>query len=479
MADLKDDQVDRLVSEIHDYQITHGSLLKLVRLQEHGNPSVPCRPVSVSLLPTAFPGRLFDDALALQQSFNELYVRASNDHQWLESVLRPLLQYDEFVRVLWKIVQDTRKRGQAQPIVCGIFRSDYMVQKDSMSLKQVEMNTFSVAGACHAERAAKMHRHVQNALGIKHNGTLLESNNTSSLVESLALAHEHYEQATSHKVCVLMIVQGMNFNIADERPIEYGLVHKGIPCYRCDWYDVLSSTTLDRDGTLLFSHSFDGEHFEVSVVYYRAGYEYAEYEEDGIRIRLHLEQSRAIKCPDVLTHLMTLKIMQAALAKQGVVERYLPLDDASGVRGTFMPMQPLDGSEASQRLRQEAMAPTDGARYVVKPNLEGGGHNIFDEAVPQFLELLDREVSGGYTIMRMIEPPQDIQGLLNTGDRIYRGPVVSELGVLGTCLWRRGKEGVEILSNKAAGWTFKTKPTGVQEMNVVKGNGCFDCPLLT
>lgn len=129
--------------------------------------SVPCRPVSVSLLPIAFPGRLFDDALALQRSFNELYVRASNDHQWLESVLRPLLQYDRLVRALWTSVQDTAKRGQTQPIVCGIFRSDYMVQKDSMSFKQVVMNTFSVAGACRAERAAKMHRHVQHALGIK------------------------------------------------------------------------------------------------------------------------------------------------------------------------------------------------------------------------------------------------------------------------------------------------------------------------
>lgn len=194
--------------------------------------------------------------------------------------------------------------------------------------------------------------------------------------------------------------------------------------------------------------------------------------------RARLEQSRAIKCPDLLTHLMTLKIMQASLAKEGAVEQFIPHQDASRIRETFMPMCPLDGSESGRRLRQEAMSPSDGAAYVVKPNLEGGGHNIYGEAVPEFLGSLGREPSGAYTIMRMIEPPET-HGLLETPAKHYQGPVVSELGVLGTCLWRRSNNSVEMLSNKTAGWTFKTKATGVMEMNVVKGNGCFDCPLLT
>lgn len=195
-------------------------------------------------------------------------------------------------------------------------------------------------------------------------------------------------------------------------------------------------------------------------------------------IRTHLERSRAIKCPDILTHLMTLKIMQAALAKEGAVERFLSPRDVSKIRDTFMPMSTLDGSEASRRFRQEAMSPSDGANYIVKPNLEGGGHNAYGDAVPEILALLNRETSGAYTIMRMIEPPET-QGLLETPEQHYQGPVVSELGVLGTCLWRKSNDCVEVVSNKTAGWTFKTKPSGVMEMNVVKGNGCFDCPLLT
>jgi hypothetical protein len=33
-------------------------------------------------------------------------------------------------------------------------------------------------------------------------------------------------------------------------------------------------------------------------------------------------------------------------------------------------------------------------------------------------------------------------------------------------------------TNRLAGWSFKTKAAGVDEMSVVKGYGCFDCPRL-
>lgn len=163
--DFSESQIDQLATEIRDYQITHGSLLKLVRFEEPT--TVPCRPVSVSLYPTSFPRSLFDEALALQQHFNELYIRASNDHDWLESVLSPVLRDDDFVQSLWRIFKEVQRGAQAQDIVCGIFRSDYMIHTNPVGLKQVEMNSFSAAGACHADRVARMHRHVQNVLGAK------------------------------------------------------------------------------------------------------------------------------------------------------------------------------------------------------------------------------------------------------------------------------------------------------------------------
>ena len=91
--------------------------------------------------------------------------------------------------------------------------------------------------------------------------------------------------------------------------------------------------------------------------------------------------------------------------------------------------------------------------------------------------------------MELFEPPE-VEGRLMTGSGIYEGSVVSELGVFGTCLWRKdgtvveqsnqGKNGdsKSHSSNRLAGWSFKTKAAGVDEMSVVKGYGSFDCPRL-
>nr|POE79464.1 hypothetical protein CFP56_07529 [Quercus suber] len=83
--------------------------------------------------------------------------------------------------------------------------------------------------------------------------------------------------------------------------------------------------------------------------------------------------------------------------------------------------------------------------------------------------------------MRAICPPEDVSGTLMTPEGLYTGPVISELGVLGGCIWRhRGDDNApHVLQNKAIGWTFKSKPFHVDEMSVVKGFGCFDCPILT
>lgn len=304
-----------------------------------------------------------------------------------------------------------------------------------------------------------------------------ENHNTASVIESLALAHQHYKPLTKN-TCVLMIVQGKNFNIADERPIEYGLIERDVKCFRCEWNEVLERTSLAApQSTLFYTYPWSGDRFEVSVVYYRAGYEAVEYHDAGKAVRLQLEQSRAIKCPDVLTHIMTFKIVQAALTAPGVVERFLRDDEAAAVRSTFMHMQVLDTSPSGHEARMLAMNPKKAVNFILKPNLEGGGHNIYRADIPDFLAAIPESEWGNYAIMRMIEPPET-HGLLEMPLQRYEGPIVSELGVIGTCLWRRQGRNVEIISNKQAGWTFKTKPAGMEEMNVVKGNGCFDCPML-
>ena len=483
-----DEQLFSLVSEVKDYQLTHGSLLKLVAFETES--SITARPVGASILPTVFSRERFEEAIKLQTAFNELYVRAASDPDWLYSVIKPLIEHDDFIAALWDIYVKVRDAGTVQSIVCGVFRSDYMLHQSSdhskPELKQVEMNSFSCAGACHAEIVAKMHNHLERVRSVSYSEEasishrLPTSDNIASIVTTLKAAHDLYTTyfSADRPKCVLMTVQPHNFNIADERPIEYGLWDSSVACYRCEWHTLLQRTTLTKDRGLLFCPTLGTTELEVSVIYYRGGYDAAEYRDLSKETRVRCEMSRAIKCPDILTHLTTFKAVQQALTQPGAVERFLPLEKAESIRKTFMPIKVLDSSLAGLEVRKIALDPKQAANYVLKPNLEGGGHNIYRTDIPDFLSTKLPEEWHRYVLMRLIEPPATTGTIMMPSD-LYHGRVVSELGILGTCLWERKEAGtVELLRNEVPGWTYKTKPEDVDEMSVVKGYGCFDCPLL-
>lgn len=70
-------------------------------------------------------------------------------------------------------------------------------------------------------------------------------------------------------------------------------------------------------------------------------------------------------------------------------------------------------------------------------------------------------------------------GFLIAAEGIYEGPTISELGILGVCLWRCDGGKLEIIENREVGWNFKTKLEEVEEISVVKGYGHFNSPFLT
>ena len=270
-------------------------------------------------------------------------------------------------------------------------------------------------------------------------------------------------------------------NICDERPYEEALWKQGVPSYRVEFGDgVLASTTLTDARELLFSppNLLSDQKVEISVVYQRAGYDVDEYTESGLEARYQLEKSRAIKAPSLLCQLATLKIIQQKLALPKTLEHFLDDHEAERIRATFMPMWPLDNSTLGKEGQKLARNILVSAKYVLKPSLEGGGHNIYKTSIPDYLRNLPPERMADYILMEMIDSPYVHNALLSFHG-LYSGPVISELGVFGTCLWRKGANGdLELLQNSSASTSLKTKKTSVDEMSVVKGYGCFDSPFL-
>lgn len=360
----------------------------------------------------------------------------------------------------------------------------------SSGLKQVEFNTIASSFGGLSSQVSALHRYLltidaypSSATSIITADALRKSKSTTSLAQGLAVAHKAYGASYSKRpLCVLFIVQDPERNVFDQRHLEYALLKDSdIRSFRLPFHRTLADTKLDNDKTLLYTPpNSPSTTYEVTTLYFRAGYTPDDYPKaEDWDARLHLERSRAIKCPSVLTHLAGCKKVQQVLATPHSphLKRFLPDDSvASRVLATFAPIYPLDQSEAGKEAKELATNPESAVRYVLKPQREGGGNNVYRKAIPQFLKDLPETHWPAHILMEMIEPPPLRNVIIRNGE-IQRGGVIGELGVYGVCLWRNrsGESGRgEILENWEAGYLLRTKGDQSEEGGVAAGFGAVD-----
>lgn len=313
---------------------------------------------------------------------------------------------------------------------------------------------------------------------------------------------------------MLFVVQAGERNIFDQRHLEYAVKQGSqppVPVFRLAFADVLKHTavadTPKRQLLYRVPHSKDDSpsaRYEVAVVYLRAGYGPGDYpDEQAWDARRQLERSAAIKCPTVLTQLAGTKKVQQVLATPptttpdaagggssdgSILSRFAPDPaTAASLRRTFAAIHPLDAtSSAGLAARQLALDPESCKSYVLKPQREGGGNNVYRSAIPGFLRSLPERHWGSFILMELITPPPVRNAILRNG-KVEHGGVVCELGVYGTCLWRsaggscgEGRSGEpQILHNEVAGYLLRTKGDQSEEGGVAAGYGCMDsCALV-
>ena len=315
--------------------------------------------------------------------------------------------------------------------------------------------------------------------------------------------------------CVLFVVQGGKRNVFDQRHLEYELQRLSVPVFRVAFAEVLARTRVDEAAgrALLYAppHLPPGRAaLEVAVVYLRAGYGPDDYPDAAAwDARFRLERSAAIKCPTVLTQIAGTKKVQQVLATPAeattaspsasvadapppppILERFLrrasstaPADAsaaAAQIARTFTNIYPLDGGSAAGRAaRALAQDPARSQSYVLKPQREGGGNNVYRGAIPGFLASVPEAHWGSHVLMELITPPPVRNAILRAG-RLERGGVICELGVYGSCVWDAGAgdgdggPGVRVLHNDTAGYLLRTKGDQSEEGGVAAGFGCMD-----
>jgi glutathione synthase len=177
---------------------------------------------------------------------------------------------------------------------------------------------------------------------------------------------------------------------------------------------------------------FYSDGYEVAVTYFRAGYGPEDYPtQKEWDARLLIERSLSIKCPTVPYQLVGSKKVQQVLAEPGRLERYVDLNTANAMRESFAGLYPLDNSPEGLAAYELALTKPDD--LVMKPQREGGGHNIYGQDILTELKKLTLEERNAYILMDLIRSPS-LHNLMIREGQVITGEVVSELGIYGTFL---------------------------------------------
>lgn len=410
-----------------------------------------------------------------------------------------LVDVDEFVAGLWKVHEKVKKEGYTQDLSLGLFRSDYMVHEHDSALqaKQVEFNTIASSFGGLSLQTSLLHRYLAaTEYPLLQHGwkevDVPKSDSVELLAGGMAAAFDEYVKATNDSSgaaqrprCVVFITQDGERNVFDQRHLEYQLTKANphIPVFRVPFAKVLQQTRIAEGArreliyTLPWSREWSKpSEYEVAVVYLRAGYGPSDYPSDEAwDARYQIERSSAIKCPTVLTQLAGMKKVQQVLATpemggSPIYDRFIKgLPNADALTDTFTNIYPMDTSPAGLEARKKATDPELCKDFVLKPQREGGGNNIYRSAIPEFLKSIPETHWASYILMELITPPPAKNIILRNG-QVEEGGIISELGIYGTCLWNKGG----ILHNDGAGYLLRTKGDQSEEGGVAAGYGCMD-----
>lgn len=480
--ELSQPQVNDLVEKLQHWSLANGLVMYPPNFESYSASVAP-----ITLFPTPFPKKSFENALAIQKHFNELYINVvTHQKEWLTNILQSLSKFDaDFTGNLFDAYKKSQARGVKQPLSLGLFRSDYMVNdidnQEQPEIKQIEFNTVSISFGGLSTKVGQLHNYLNKngAYDDKYSYKYYEdeeipiSNSIKELADGIAYGDSQYNSSgsTANKTVILFIVQDGERNCFDQRHIEYLLLDfHGIKSYRLTLEDAQEKTTVNQD-KLYIKETMD----EVSVVYYRSGYSPSDYESNPELTwgaRLYLEDTKAIKCPSLLTQLSGSKKIQQLLTQSETVKKFLPglsESEFTKLMSSFVNIYPLDDSEDGKIAKKLAFESPE--KFVLKPQREGGGNNIYKDDIPGFLKNLPEEDWGAYILMELIHP-SNFKNKILRNSTVYNEEIISELGVFGTILFN--EETGEILQNENAGWLLRSKFSSSDEGGVAAGFGCVD-----
>jgi glutathione synthase len=403
---------------------------------------------------------------------NLVMHKIAHDPVFMDSSLADTVRVDEFTSRMLTMHHDAERIGKAQPLNLGLFRTDYMVNESDNSMRQVESNAISSGFAILGSRITRMHRYIAKKYCPNMLPFLPDNESDVNFPISFIEAFKAYGNPSA---VILFVVEDRTTNVCDQRGHDHKISEmSNIRVIRKSFTELHDIVRVTEDRRLMIDKDT-----EVGLVYYRYCYDPSQYPkgDESWDLRLKIETSKAIKCPSISYHLSGVKKFQQILTDMDVLNRFLPHAEAAELYSTFTGLWGLEQNDSGNQA--VAMALRDPEYFVLKPQREGGGHNIYgSDIVPTLTQLRDKQEREGYILMQMIRPPVYNNYILRAdfpADVSSPDPVVSELGIFGSIL----ASDAGVIFNREDGHVLRSKRLGVNEGGINAGYGAMDSPLLS
>ncbi|CAI0391996.1 unnamed protein product [Linum tenue] len=466
---LDDNLVQKMVYDALVWSSLHGLVVGDRNVQRSGTvPGVGMVHAPFALLPTVFPENQWKLACEVAPIFNELVDRVSLDGKFLQESLSRTKKVDAFTSRLLDIHSKMLEINKKEEIRLGLHRSDYMLDEKTKLLLQIELNTISTSFPGLGSVVSELHRSLLKNYG-EHLGcdvNCTPSNDAANrFSEALAKAWIEYNNP---KAVIMVVVQPEERNMYDQHWLSFNLKERhNVTMIRKTMAEIDKEGEIQPDGTLLV-----GGH-AIAVIYFRAGYAPTDYPSEAEwRARLLMEHSSAIKCPSISYHLTGTKKIQQELAKPNVLEKFIDnKEDIAKLRKCFAGLWSLDDADIVDTAIEKPHL------FVMKPQREGGGNNIYGDDVREALLRLrkdGKEQNAAYILMQRIFPTDSATFLVRDGS-CHKDHAVSELGIYGAYLRNKDK----VIVNERSGYLMRTKVSSSNEGGVAAGFAVLDSLYLT
>ena len=462
---------ENILNEMTMYLYTNGLIMKS---KTGGVSHIP-----IMLTPSPLPQNVYDKIFFYQIAFNKLINRLSNDQKFLEEVLTPIAEKDEFVRKNLEISKKLVNYEHKQKIKLGIFRNDYLFDKVQNFLLFTEYNTIASSMGTFTDRIKKFYSHFSEKypeVFKKYKEKLVPTDGfenvekfTEAMVEGIKLGFpQQYKDSI-----IVFVVQKNETNLFDQYSLSEELYNKyKMLSKRLTLNEIKKNCVQDEQGNLTINGKL------ISMFYFRAAYCESDFpDEESWQGRELIELSTAIKIPDINTFLTTFKIFQYELSKPQIMMHYcnndLLINDVLRFFGGIYYIKDMDQEKQKELFSQIKRDPN---KYILKPMREGGGNNITGDKLKELIPEEGNEPNDLLKVSVIVDKIDAAvhESIVLKNEKINIQNSISEFSIYGIILTNENS----LVMNKSVSFLVRTKNKDDTEGGIMEGAGAVDLPCL-